>query len=165
MPALNEETITRTRGQLLNRHLFRLYALKVLPMVYLAGIRVTQCNDELCEVRMKYSWIVRNPFKSTFWAVLGMAAEMASGALFVAYTRDQQPKISFILIAQEGKFHKKARGKMRFVCNHTAQVREAVLQAMGDRERHEIQVPVRSLNEEGELLAEMQFTWVLQQRN
>lgn len=162
---LNEDLIRLTRRQLTSPLVFRLSALKILPMVFFAGIRVVQCDEHLCEVRLRYSWLVRNPFRSTFWAVLGMAAELATGALLVAFTRNQTPKVSFILVAEQGNFFKKGRGRMRFICNHSGKVRQAVLTAMQDHEKHEIKLPVRALNADGELIAEMEFTWVLQQRH
>jgi hypothetical protein len=60
---------------------FRLLMLKQIPMNYLAGVRIKSLTDSRCEVTLKHRWLVQNPFRSTFWAVLGMAAEMASGAM------------------------------------------------------------------------------------
>ena len=62
---------------------FRLLLFKILPMGFLSGMRIKELNDEKCIVTVPYKWINKNPFKSTFWAVLGMAAEMSSGALIV----------------------------------------------------------------------------------
>lgn len=136
----------------------------MLPMGFLSGMRIAQLDDELCEVHLSYSWLIKNPFRSTFWAVLGMAAEMSTGALLVSYTRNQLQRISFILIENEAKYYKKGRGKMRFICNYSAQVKEVVQQAISDDEKHEIQLPVRVMNATGELISEMSFTWVVQRR-
>jgi hypothetical protein len=161
---LDQTQIIATRKKFLNPVFFRGFMLKMLPMGFLSGMRIAQLDDELCEVRLTYSWLIKNPFRSTFWAVLGMAAEMSTGALLVSYTRNQPDRISFILIENEAKYYKKGRGKMRFICNYSAQVKQTVLQAMKDNEKHEIQLPVRVLNASGELIAEMSFTWVVERR-
>jgi hypothetical protein len=68
------------------------------------------------------------------------------------------------LTENEAQYYKKGRDRMRFVCNHSAQVRKTVEQAMEDGEKHHLKLPVRVLNEEGELISEMAFTWVVQRR-
>lgn len=136
----------------------------MLPMGFLSGMRIAQLDDELCEVHLRYSWLIKNPFRSTFWAVLGMAAEMSTGALLVSYTRNQPQRVSFILIENEAKYYKKGRGKMRFICNYSAQVKQIIQKAISDVEKHEIQLPVSVLNASGELISEMSFKWMVQQR-
>ncbi len=47
-----------------------------LPSVYWLGIRVKSISEDTCTVKVKHRWINQNPFKSLFWAVQGMAAEL-----------------------------------------------------------------------------------------
>ena len=56
-----------------------------LPSAWLAGVRVKKISLESCIVSVKHRWINQNPFKSMFWAVQGMAAELATGALVMSY--------------------------------------------------------------------------------
>ena len=133
-------------------------------MGFLSGMRVIRLDDEACEVHMRYRWLVKNPFNSTFWAVMGMAAEMTTGALILSYTQDQTPNVSFILIDMDAKFLKKAKGNVRYVCEHSAQVKKAVQEAMQDGDKHPITLPTQAYNEAGDLIAEMKFSWVLQKR-
>ena len=53
----------------------------VLPSAYISGVRVQSIEDDKCVVRVKHKWINQNPFKSLYWAVQGMAAEMPGGLL------------------------------------------------------------------------------------
>ena len=55
-------------------------------MGFLSGMRIKKLNKDQCIVSVPFKWINKNPFKSTFWAVLGMAGEMSTAALILQYT-------------------------------------------------------------------------------
>jgi len=90
-----------------NSFKFRLILFKILPMGFLSGMRITELNEELCRVSVPYKWLNKNPFKSIFWAVLGMAAEMSSGALVTLFTFGKKPSISLLVSKCEAEFIKK----------------------------------------------------------
>ena len=75
---------------------FRLVLLRTLPMGFLSGMKIKKLDENSCQVQVPYKWLNKNPFRSTFWAVLGMAAEMSSGALVLLYTYKQNPSISML---------------------------------------------------------------------
>ena len=52
-------------------------------MGFLSGMKIRKLNEEKCKVTVPYKWINKNPFKSTFWAVLGMGAEMNTATLLI----------------------------------------------------------------------------------
>ena len=52
-----------------------------LPSAYWSGVRVKSINNNECVVSVKLNWFNKNPFKSIFWAVQGMAAELSTGML------------------------------------------------------------------------------------
>lgn len=144
---------------------FRLMMLTQLPMGYLSGMRVKQLDENRCTVQLKYKWLNKNPFRSTFWAVLGMAAEMTSGALLVRYTYKQTPSISMLVAAQSGIFHKKGVGKMMFVCEAGRAIKAAVIKAAETGEAVEVICPVKGFNSDKELICEFEFTWSLKARS
>ena len=59
---------------------FRTYLILNLPMGFLSGMKIKKLEENQCEVTIPFKWINKNPFKSTFWAVLGMGAEMNTAA-------------------------------------------------------------------------------------
>ena len=79
-----------------------------LPSAWWSGVRVAKITSEICEVKVRLLWINKNPFKSTFWAVLGMAAEMNGAALILQYTYGHTPSISTLPVKCEAEFIKKA---------------------------------------------------------
>ncbi len=55
-----------------------------LPSAWLCGVRVKAISDTNCSVGVKHKWINQNPFKSMYFAVQAMAAELSTGALVIS---------------------------------------------------------------------------------
>ena len=70
------------------------FTLFKLPSAYFCGIKVKSITEEKSMVTVKHRWINQNPFKSMFWAVQGMAAELSTGIL-VMQAIDAVKKKSF----------------------------------------------------------------------
>ena len=79
-------------------------------MGFLSGMRIKKLNEDQCVVTVPFKWINKNPFKSTFWAVLGMAGEMSTAALILQYTYKHKPSFSTLPLKCEADFNKKAVG-------------------------------------------------------
>ena len=86
-----------------------------LPSAFFSGVRVKSIDDHKTVVTVPYKWFSQNPFKSTYFACLAMAAEMSTGILAMAHVYKRSPKTSMLVIAVEGKFYKKAIGKTTFI--------------------------------------------------
>lgn len=152
------------RQNFTKRFKFRLAMLKMLPMGYLCGMHIKELNDKRCEVAVKYKWLNKNPFASTFWAVLGMAAEMSSGAMVMLYTYRQKPSIATIITHQTATFVKKAVGTTTFVCEYGPQIEAAVRKTIATGEGVEVICPMTGYNDKGEVVAEFTFTWSMKAR-
>jgi hypothetical protein len=87
-----------------NRLLFKVVMFFQVPFNVLAGIRLRELNEDACTVTVPYRWRNKNPFKSTFWAVLGMAAELSTGALVKMYTYKLEPSVAIIVGDCTGEF-------------------------------------------------------------
>jgi acyl-coenzyme A thioesterase PaaI-like protein len=143
---------------------FRMMLLTRLPMGFLSGMRIHKLERGRCEVDIRYKWLNKNPFQSTFWAVLGMAAEMSSGALILLYTHGQKPSIATLVTATEARYHKKAVGRTRFICESGEAIAAAVAQTVATGQGVEVRCPMQGFNDQGELVAEFAFTWSLKAR-
>ena len=115
--------------------LFNLYLLNKLPMGFIAGLKVKSCSADQCQITVPYRYMNQNPFKSTYFAVLAMAAEMSTGMLGVIATNKSKPSISMLVTKIEADFVKKATGLTTFTCTQgkelTAKVEEAILTGQG----------------------------------
>ena len=99
-------------------------------------------DGKRCVTTVKHRWFNQNPFRSLFWAVQGMTAELSTGALVVAAIRESGESISMLVTRQEGTFLKKARGRIVFECEQG----ELVSQTIMDLGRQEpILLPLRSV--------------------
>ena len=52
-----------------------------LPAAFFSGVRIKEVGETKCRVSVPYKWFTQNPFRSTYFACLAMAAEMSTGAL------------------------------------------------------------------------------------
>ena len=95
---------------------FTLYLLGKLPSAYFAGVRLKYADDKQAIVTIPYKWFSKNPFRSTYFACLAMAAEMSTGILGMMYTYQHQPAISMLVVKLEANFKKKATGITTFTC-------------------------------------------------
>ena len=88
-----------------------------LPAAWLTGVRLTLIDESKCEVKVRFKWINQNPYRSMFWAVQAMAAELTTGMLLTKSIQDSNSDISMLLVSNKSSFYKKAVGKITFVCD------------------------------------------------
>jgi len=143
---------------------FRLGLMKILPMGSIAGLKITELDDEQCKVTVPYKYINKNPFNTTYWAVLGMAAEMASGALVQMYSHKSDPSIAMFVTGCEGKFIKRAVGVTTFICNDGKLIGDAIQRAIDTKEPQTIQSISKGFDKNGALLVDFRFEWSIKAR-
>ncbi len=147
-----------------NRLLFKSALLFQVPLDFLTGMRLRELNEKLCKVSVPYRWLNKNPFRSTFWAVLGMAAELSTGALVMMYTYKLDPSVAIIVGDCSGEFISKARDLTTFVCNDGERIAETVKRAIQTGEPQEIMCRAIGYSKAGEEVARFTFTWKMKKR-
>ena len=143
---------------------FKAGLLKILPMGSIAGLKIISLDDQQCKVTVPYKYINKNPFNTTYWAVLGMAAEMASGALVQMFTHKIEPSVSMFVTGCDGKFIKRAVGVTTFICNDGQLIADTVQKAIETYEPQTIQINVKGYDEDNNLLVDFSFEWSLKAR-
>lgn len=136
-----------------------------LPMAALADCKIIQLDEEVCKVTVPYKFLNRNPFGTTYWAVLGMAAEMAGGALLLMYAHKTQPSVSTFVTANTSKFIKTATGLTTFVCNDGALIREKVRLALETKNADSFITSTTAYDKNGNIIAEFTFEWSIKARS
>src|SRR5436305_14248654 len=109
---------------------FRMFLLSRLPNAFFAGVRIRNIDENRCEVTVPFKWFTKNPFRSTYFACLSMAAEMSTGILAMGNIYQRLPKISMLVVSVEGNFFKKAKGITKFVCEDGKVIEQTVQQAI-----------------------------------
>lgn len=146
-------------AQIQNPLKLRLFLLGNLPAAFFAGLRIVDATENVCSVSVPYKWATKNPFRSTYFACLGMAAELSTGVLAMAQVKGRRPAVSMLVTAMEAQFYKKAASRTLFTCNEGAIIKSAVAQAIESDVAQTVRVSSEGHNEKGELIAKFWFEW------
>lgn len=138
---------------------FRLFMLKKLPSAYFAGLRIRSFNEKAAVITVRYNWFTQNPFRSMYFAVQAMAAEMSTGLLASGQVYQRNPAVSMLVIGLEAKFFKKATGLIAFTCTDGDAIEREVEQAIATGEGRTITCRSIGTNEVGEQVSEFLISW------
>jgi hypothetical protein len=138
---------------------FRLFLFYKLPSAFFAGVRVRNISQSTCETTVPYKWFSQNPFRSTYFACLSMAAEMSTGVLALAHLHKRQPPVSMLVVKVESEYYKKADGITTFTCSEGNEIRNVIESAIATGAGTSIRVRSTGKNSEGEIVAEFWITW------
>ncbi|WP_299120057.1 DUF4442 domain-containing protein [uncultured Tenacibaculum sp.] len=141
------------------------FTLFKLPSAYLCGIRVKSISNEKSLVGVKHKWINQNPFKSMFWAVQGMAAELSTGILVMQAIDNSGKKVSMLVTNMNATFTKKATGKIKFECNDGLAIEKAIQKSVETGEGQTVLVTSEGINKEGISVSKFEFEWSLKVKN
>ncbi|GAB1857195.1 DUF4442 domain-containing protein [Flavobacteriaceae bacterium MHTCC 0001] len=130
-----------------------------LPSAFLCGVRVKYLDDMKCEVAVKHKWINQNPFKSMFWAVQGMAAELSTGALMIGKIQESGKRISMLVTSNSATFTKKATGRIKFTCEGGVLIDEVLKQAIATGVGQTVTLTSTGINEDGIEVSSFDFEW------
>lgn len=138
---------------------FRFFLFTKLPAAFFAGLRIHHFDVNSCVVRIRYSWFSMNPFKSIYFAVEAMAAEMCSGMLAFGQVYQRTPKVSMLVVKMEVAFIKKATGVVLFSCEEGKMIERAINDAIATGEGKTMVCKSVGKNSEDEIVAEFNITW------
>lgn len=130
-----------------------------LPSAFWSGVRVKSISKEQCIVTVKHRWFNQNPFKSMYFAVQAMAAELTTGALVMMQIKKSGTNISMLVANNNSNFSKKATGRITFTCNDGHLIEEAIKQTIATGEGQTIWMKSVGVNEKREQVSEMNFEW------
>ncbi len=149
----------------LNPFKFRLFLLTKLPAAYFSGVRVVEANETKSVVSVPYKKFTTNPFKSTYFACLSMAAEMSTGLLAMAHTFESKPAVSMLIVKTEGHFFKKATGLTSFTCEDGKAIKFAIEETKLSGEGTTVTATSIGRDSNEQVIAEFTFTWSFKRKN
>ena len=153
----------KLRKQMLQGWSWRFFTWTKLPSLGFWGVRITGLDAQSCEVTMPFSWFTQNPFRSVYFGAQNGAAELSTGALALLHLADKADT-SMLVVGFEAKFHKKATGKLRFVCDEGLAIAEAVHAASQSGESREIVVNSKAYLPDQSLASEFSVRWSFKRR-
>ncbi len=157
--AIEEQKLAAEYRSLLGLIKLRMFTLVSMPTARLAGIRMEDINDEICKTSIPGGWRSQNPFKTMYWAVQGMGAELSTGAVPFAISRAMPEKLRMFVVGTEASFTKTAKGRITFTCEEVATARRAIERSMQSGEPVECILKSTGRDKSGDIVSEWIFKW------
>jgi len=132
-----------------------------LPAAWWCGVRLDKLSDTDAISRVRFRWINQNPFKSMYFAVQMMAAELPTGVLVMRALNDQPMRFSMLVASCQASFHKRATGTVFFKCDDTQLIRGAIVKSIQTQDAVTVILTSIGTNEYGELISTMTFEWTI----
>jgi hypothetical protein len=152
-------------ARLKNPFLFRGFMLAKLPLALFAGLRVRELDAGRCVVTVPYGWRTTNPFRSTYFAALSMAAELSTGALAMMATELAGQPVALLIVNLEASFEKKAQALTAFTCEEGAKAFAAVAETVRNGEPATARMETVGRSPDGTIVARFAFTWSFKRRS
>ncbi len=136
-----------------------MFLLLKLPAAYFSGVRVMELDSNKASVSVHYNWFSKNPFRSTYFACLAMAAELSSGLLAMLQVYHRKPSVSMLVVKMEAEFYKKAKGRTVFTCENGKELEHIVESCIHDGLSRTFISKATGTDSHGDLIAEFMITW------
>lgn len=144
---------------------FNIFTLIKLPSAWFSGVRVKSLDYEKAEVTVPYKWFSQNPFQSTYFACLAMAAEMSTGLPCMMAIHKAKPGISMLVVDLQATFTKKATNITTFTCNDVQKVFETVERAKQSGKGETVETLAIGHDKFGDEVARFRVVWSFKQKS
>ncbi|HUR11495.1 MAG TPA: DUF4442 domain-containing protein [Flavitalea sp.] len=141
----------------------RMFLLSRLPSAFFAGVRIRDANANSCRVTVPYTWYSANPFRSTYFACLAMAAELSTGVLAMAHLSNYG-NISMLVVKLEAEYHKKATARTTFICSDGDLFKAALDHTIRSGQSETVTATSVGKDIMGESIATFRITWSFKSR-
>ncbi|MBM4391228.1 MAG: DUF4442 domain-containing protein [Deltaproteobacteria bacterium] len=153
------------RRRISNPLAFWFWLLVKLPAAWWCGVRLREISTGHCVTSVPYGWRSQNPFRSTYFAALAMAAEMSTGALVLLAAEDAGVPMSTLIIDMKASYGKKAAGRATFRCDGGEAVFRALAEAKASGEARTVALETVGRLDDGTEVARFSFTWSARMRS
>lgn len=142
----------------------RFFFFTQLPMALLAGVRLQELDAERAVATVPFRYVTKNPFKSMYFAVQSMAAELSTAAPALLAIKGCDFDVVLIIVNNSATYTKKAKTKITFTCNDYAQYERALANLKKAGDTAEVTATTIGRNADGEVVSEFTFTWSFKRR-
>jgi len=142
----------------------RLYYLKSLPMAFVSGIRLIHLDQKKSVVTVPNRWLNKNPFKSMYFAVQSMAAELSTAAPVMLALHGVDASIALIIVNIEADFVKKAQSQLTFVCLDYEKIFNTISGLVQAGDSATVTAKTIGKDADGDEVATFYFTWSFKRR-
>lgn len=138
---------------------FSAYLLWKLPAAWLSGVRLRSLEADTCVTSVPFRWLSQNPFKSTYFACLAMAAELSTGLPAIMYARGAPRRVSMLVTGMQSTFVKKATGLTLFTCSELPLLRATIEKVLNNDAAETVTLHSDGRDKDGILIASFAITW------
>lgn len=135
-----------------------------LPSCWWSGVRCVSINAKTCVVNVRHKWFNQNPFKSMYFAVQAMAAELSTGALVMSYIQESKAHVSMLVANNQATFTKKATGLITFTCDDGLAIKEAIAATVATGDGQTVWMTARGVNSDGVAVSAFKFEWTVKRK-
>lgn len=132
-----------------------------LPSAFWCGVRVVSISESGCATAVKHRWFNQNPFRSVYFAVQSMAAELTTGALVMLQVKKSGKHISMLVANSTAHFTKKATGKITFECRDGHLIAAAIQNAITTGDGQTCLMRSVGKDQSGDQVSEFHFEWTV----
>ncbi len=151
--------------KMLSPSTFRLFTLMKVPMGFLAGMKLIKLDTKHAVTTIPFKGLNKNPFRSIYFAVQSMAAELSTASIALLAIQGYKPSIATIIVGLEAEFHKKATDHTTFTCTDGANIFAAVNRCLETGEPATVTAKTEGRMPDGTLVSTFYFTWSFKQRS
>lgn len=155
---------TQLVKRLQNPLLFKLFAWSKIPMLALSGVKVVELTALKCKVTVPFKHLNKNPFKSMYFAVQSMAAELSTASLALLALEGTVENMAYIVTGSSAEFNKKAAGKVTFECRDYELFQAKIKEALETGNGVEVTASAIGTLASGEEVSRFTFTWSFKKR-
>lgn len=164
-----EEQLNKKQQKLIKRLtsplLFKTFCLFKIPLLALTNTKVTQLSTSFCTTTVPFKHLNKNPFKSMYFAVQSMAAELSTASLAMLALEEFNESIAYIVTNCSATFTKKADNTVTFKCIDYDSFKTGIQKAVSTGESVEISVNTIGTLPNGQEVASFTFTWSFKKRS
>ena len=156
---VEERKVLREIGKIKSPLRFKFWSFLKFPASRFAGLRIDKLDSESCVVSVPGGWRTQNPFKSMYWAVQGMGAELSTGGYALAVVNSLGRRTRTLVAAQESTFRKKAIGRITFSCEDGVLAKKAVEESTQTGNPVSVELKSTGRDTAGDVVSEWVFKW------
>jgi len=144
---------------MLNPFIFALFTLFKVPAVAVAGVRVRRLEENICEATVPFKFLNKNPFKSMYFAVQAMAAEISTAVPAMIAIEKYHESVAMLVVETKAEFFKKGISKVTFTCESGPDFAAALENSIQTKEAVTVVAKTTGTVADGTIVSVFYFTW------
>lgn len=151
--------VSKFRRWCRNNALQKVFFLGSVPMLLLAGVKISHLDSRSGATTVPYRWLNRNPFNSMYFAVQSMAAELSTAVLCIPALKAAPVPVASLILDVQADFVKKATAMTTFTCEDGEAAIAAVEHAIQTGEPTTFKARAVGTMPDGTVVSRFVFTW------